>query len=70
MNPQTTVKDTQDISYANAIAEIENILAQMNSSTLDVDSLGKKVARANTLLEICKTKLLKAQKEVEKIIKE
>lgn len=70
MSPKANNPDTAAITYAAAITEIEDILEEMNSATLDVDTLAAKVARANTLLEICKTKLLKTQKEVEKIIKQ
>lgn len=59
---------TLNISYAEAMAEIENILAAMNAPSSDIDSLATNVSRANELLEICKAKLLKAQSEVEKIL--
>lgn len=57
-----------EIGYADALAEIEKILSEINSPNLDLDTLSTKVTRANTLLEICKSKLLKTQAEVEKII--
>lgn len=57
----------KDISYNEAVVEIEKILAKINSAELDVDHLSEMVTRANELLEVCKSKLLKAQKEVSKI---
>lgn len=58
--------ENKEISYAEAVAEIEKIIAQMSSSELDVDKLGSYVERATELLTLCKGKLLKAQQQVEK----
>lgn len=59
----------KEISYSEAIVEIEAILSKINASDLDVDKLSEMVVRANELLELCKAKLTKAQKEVSKINK-
>ncbi len=64
----TTAAAKKNISYQDAMAEIESILAQMNSSELQIDTLAQKVKRANELLALCKGKLLKTQEEVEKIL--
>ncbi len=56
----------EKITYAEAVAEIEDILAKMNDNELDIDQLGAYVERATTLITLCKEKLLKAQKQVEK----
>lgn len=56
----------EKITYAEAVAEIEDILAKMNDSELDIDQLGAYVERATTLITLCKEKLLKARKQVEK----
>lgn len=61
--------DTTDkITYAEAVAEIEEILEKMNDNELDIDRLGAYVERATTLITLCKEKLLKAQKQVEKVM--
>lgn len=60
---------TQSITYAQAVAEIEDILEKMNDAELDIDQLGAYVERATTLITLCKEKLLKAQKQVEKVMK-
>ena len=59
---------TEKIPYAEAVAEIEEILAKMNDNELDIDQLGAYVERATTLITLCKEKLLKAQKQVEKVM--
>lgn len=60
---------TEKITYAEAVAEIEDILAKMNGDGLDIDQLGAYVERATTLITLCKEKLLKAQNQVEKVMK-
>lgn len=60
---------SESITYAQAVAEIEDILEKMNDSELDIDQLGAYVERATTLITLCKEKLLKAQKQVDKVMK-
>ena len=43
-----------NISYSEAISEIEKILAQIEKEELDVDELTNKVKRVAALLKICK----------------
>ena len=59
----------ENISYKEAIEEIETILHQVESGEMDVDQLTDKVKRVSVLLEICNKKLKTTEKEVEKIIK-
>ena len=58
----------EQITYTEAVAEIEEILARMEDSELDIDRLGAYVERATMLIALCKEKLLKAQKQVEKVM--
>ncbi len=58
----------KDISYAEAIGEIEKILARLRAEEMDVDSLAAEVKRATELIAGCKKRLLKAQEEVAKIL--
>jgi exodeoxyribonuclease VII small subunit len=60
----------KEISYREAIEEIETVLAQIENDELDVDELSEKVKRVSFLLKICKGKLFKTQEEVESILKE
>ncbi len=64
----TTQSAKKNISYQEAMTEIETILAQMNSSDLQLDQLAQKVKRANELMAICKEKLRKTKEDVEKIL--
>ncbi|WP_068471736.1 exodeoxyribonuclease VII small subunit [Saccharicrinis aurantiacus] len=59
----------EKISYADATAEIEGILEELESGDLDVDILGEKVKRVSVLLKICNDKLKKTEKDVENVLK-
>ncbi|HBB92179.1 MAG: exodeoxyribonuclease VII small subunit [Bacteroidetes bacterium GWF2_49_14] len=62
--------ETPDLSYRQAIREIESILGKIEKQDLDVDELAEKLKRVNELIRLCKKKLFTAEKEVEKILKE
>jgi exodeoxyribonuclease VII small subunit len=55
-------------SYAEAIDELEAILAQLDADALDVDGLAAQVARAAALLAFCRTRLDAAQVEVDRVV--
>lgn len=57
-----------EISYQDAIREIEEIIRKIESGELNVDELTDKVKRASVLLEICRKKLKTADEEISKII--
>ena len=61
---------SQEKSYSEAIASIEDILQQIETGELDVDELAQKVKQATELLKLCKEKLFSTEKEIEKILKE
>ncbi|MBQ2023667.1 MAG: exodeoxyribonuclease VII small subunit [Alistipes sp.] len=56
-----------NISYTEAMAEIEKILNSLQSADCDVELLAQKVKRASELISLCRTKLRKAEQEVEKL---
>ena len=59
-----------NISYTEAIAEIESILTSLQSSSCDVESLAKRVERASELIDLCRKKLRKAESDVDKLFAE
>lgn len=63
------MKDNK-VSYSEAIAEIEKILASFNEDEFDVDTLAAKVKRATELIAVCREKLRKAENEVSEILKD
>ena len=58
----------QEPSYAEAIAEIERILGRFRNEEMEVDSLAAEVKRATELIALCKTRLHKAEEEVNKTL--
>ncbi len=60
----------EEVTYSQAINEIEQILQKIENEELDVDELAEKVKRVSGLLKICKDKLLKTNEQVERILKE
>ena len=50
------------ITYAQAIAEVEQILERFNNEQMNVDELGAQVKRAAELIRLCKERLRKAEK--------
>jgi len=58
------------ITYTEAMAEVEEILEQIENEELDVDDLAEKVKRVSVLLKTCKDKLLKTNEQVDQILKE
>lgn len=57
------------LTYNEAMAEIEDVIAEIEGGELDVDILSQKVKRVAELIEVCKNKLHKTEAEVEEILK-
>jgi exodeoxyribonuclease VII small subunit len=62
--------DQDEPSYAEALAELEAILASLEHTDLDVDLLGTKVARAARLIRRCRDRISAARLEVEQVVVE
>lgn len=56
------------ITYAEAMSELEGILARLRSDELSVDDLAKSVARATELIAECRAILTTTEEEVEKLV--
>lgn len=63
---KTTKK--QEVSYAEAMAEVEQILARFNTQQMDVDRLAAEVKRATELIAQCKERLVRAEREVAEVL--
>ncbi len=53
-------------TYAEALAEVEKILAQLEAGELDVDKMVVAVKRATDLLQFCREKLSATDEEIQK----
>ncbi|MEO7573948.1 MAG: exodeoxyribonuclease VII small subunit [Acidimicrobiales bacterium] len=64
--------DTPDdpIGYADALAELESILEEIEDDAVDVDVLAARVKRAAELLRICRARITDAQTKVTQIVAE
>ena len=56
------------LTYTEAMAELEVILARLRSDELSVDDLAKSVARATELIAECRAILTTTEEEVEKLV--
>ncbi len=59
---------TKKLTYTEAMAEVEQILANLRSGEMAIDELTSSVARATKLIAECRKMLTSTEKEVEKLI--
>lgn len=59
-----------EMSYKEAIAEIEAILKSLREEQNNIDTLSERVARATELIAICREKLRKAETDVNNVLEE
>lgn len=60
----------EEITYTQAYDELQKIVKEMENSQISIDHLDEKIKRASDLLKICKDKLFKTEKSVQKILEE
>ena len=60
--------NNEPAGYAEAIAEVEAILRELDSGTVDVDVLTVKVARAAELIEWCTARIAAVQEQVDGMV--
>ena len=54
--------------YAAAMAELEQILQELEGEDPDVDVLANRVERAATLIEVCRRRIANASIQVERVV--
>jgi len=59
---------TDEIRWADAIEELEQILTRLDDDALDVDVLAAQVARAAELIGLCRDRIANTKLEVERIV--
>ena len=59
---------SEEVRWADAIAELEAILAKLDDDALDVDVLASNVARAAELIGLCRDRIARTKLEVERIV--
>ena len=61
--------DNLDLTYEEALQELQDILGRMQSNELGIDSLTENIQRASLLLDFCQSKLKKTEAEVQAVLK-
>lgn len=56
------------VGYADAMAELGDILDELERDDLDVDVLAERVKRASELIKLCRTRIARAQADVDTIV--
>ncbi|MGH9027771.1 MAG: exodeoxyribonuclease VII small subunit [Acidimicrobiia bacterium] len=59
---------SDETGYAEAMAELEGILDELEGDHLDVDVLADRVRRASELIKVCRTRISRAQADVDRIV--
>lgn len=62
------MSDPEEVGYADAMAELEAILDDLEDDDLDVDVLATKVERASTLIQVCRDRIGAARVQVERVV--
>lgn len=59
----------ENIGYAQALEELESILAELEDNDVDVDKLATHVQRASHLIELCRDRIGNAKLQIEEVVK-
>ena len=62
--------DADGPGYAEALEELEAILAELEREEVDVDVLATKVRRAAELIRLCRARITDARMQVDQIVAE
>jgi exodeoxyribonuclease VII small subunit len=60
----------QELSYGEAMAELEEILDEIEGDDLDIDVLASRVKRASELITLCRERIVRAKTDVDAIVTE
>ena len=57
-------------TYSQAMERLETIVRQIDSNELEIDALASKLKEANEIIAYCTDKLIKVDKQIEKLLNE
>ena len=63
-------KETENITYSEAMAQLEAIVEKMQSNQCSIDNLNDLTKKSLELLKICKEKLTATDEQLQKILSE
>ena len=58
------------MKYEEAMKQLEQIVSKMENDELDIDQMSEQLKKAQQLIKLCKDKLVKTDKEIQKILSE
>jgi exodeoxyribonuclease VII small subunit len=61
-------ESTDEIRFGKAIEELEGILQRVEQEEIDIDDLAEELRKAAELLDVCRSKIRKAEIEVTQIV--
>ncbi len=59
---------SDELNYKSAVAELESILTELESSAVDVDQLSTRLGRATELVQFCKDRLKVVEGDVNRVL--
>ncbi len=70
MTAETENTSSSNLSYTQAIAELEQLVARLQNPQCEIDKLREYTARALQLIQYCKTKLSETDNDLKKLLEE
>ncbi|MEL6890305.1 MAG: exodeoxyribonuclease VII small subunit [Actinomycetota bacterium] len=67
MTDTHTADSDDELGYADAVSELDQILRELEGSDVDVDRLADRVARAAELITLCRERIAHAQVEIRRV---
>jgi exodeoxyribonuclease VII small subunit len=61
-------KKDEEIGYADALKELETILAELERTDVDVDVLASRVERASELIRLCRDRIGNAKLQIDNVV--
>ena len=58
----------KEMTYSQAMEQLEKIVAQLEDNSLDIDQLSDKVKTAQQLIAFCREKLTKTDEDVQNLL--
>lgn len=56
--------------YEEAIKRLEEIVSSIENNSMDIDAISEQVKEAKGLIKLCKERLVKTEKEIQKTLEE
>ena len=64
------MKSVKDLSYTEAVAELESILERLKGQNVEIDKLAAEAKRATELIRECRSRLTGVAKELDDILED